>query len=364
MKKHYSFSRPLVNLVGVLLVLGILFFISPSRGDDPVITSVDPGEVQVYVGGTGPGNYSSIQEALDGVAVGGTIFVYPGEYHENLEIRDPVIIQGENSENTILIGGDMEHAIQILGGNVKIQGLTIQKSGANKVGILLDSSHNVIMNCSIINHFHGVHAADRDNNILRNCTFIDNSMGLFFDNSDNNSITQCTITYNEEGLYLYENCNNNRITNCTISNNTQGLFFRDLSNDNIISQCLITHNRIGVRLWDAKKNLFFLNTFQDNTNHTESLISDNLWYTREKINYTLKGAAYYGYVGNYWDDYAGSDKDGDGLGDQHYEIDDDDDDNFPIMPPKTTDSVPGFELFIIIGVLCALVIVIEKHKTR
>ena len=142
------------------------------------------------------------------------------------------------------------------------------------------------------------------------------------------------------------------------------MFFRDLSNDNVISQCHITHNSIGVRLWDAKKNLFFLNTFQDNTNHTESVISDNLWYTREKINYTLEKTTYFGYVGNYWDDYQGSDKDGDGLGDQHYEIDADDDDNFPIMPKEATKDIPGFELLLVIGVLGTLVMVMWKHKSR
>lgn len=364
MMKHYLFPRLASTLMAtIFLVCGMVFFLSTVRGDDPMITSLDGGEHLVYVGGTGPGNYSSIQEGLDRVAMGGTIFVYPGEYHENLEIRTPVIIRGENKENTLIDGGGGGNAIiQILGGNATLQGLTIQHGGVSKMGIYLNSSDNVILDCSIINHFYGVYAHGRDNNTLWNCTFSQNNMGFFFDASDNNQITQCIITHNEQGIYLYENCNNNQITNCNISHNTWGLFFRDLSNDNVISQCHITHNDIGVRLWDAKKNLFYLNTFQDNTNHTESLISDNLWYTREKINYTLKGATHYGYVGNLWDDYQGSDKDGDGLGDHHYEIDDDDDDNFPIMPPKTKDGIPGFEFSVLVVVLVTLVMIIGKHR--
>jgi len=326
-----------------------------------MMTSVDPGDVLIYVGGTGPGNYSSIQAALDMVAVGGTIFIYSGMYYENLQIRDSVIIQGENRNDTVLDGEDLDHAIQILGGNVTIQDLSIQKSGVNKAGILLDSSDNRIVNCSIMNHFYGVYTPSRYNNTFWNCTCSYNTLGFFFDHSDNNRINQCTISHNEEGLVLYDSCDRNTITNCTISNNSEGLFFRDLSNDNIISQCTIIHNGIGVRLWDAKKNLFFLNTFKDNINHTESLISDNLWYTREKINYSLDGSSYYGYVGNYWDDYQGEDKDGDGLGDQHYEIDKDDDDNFPIMPTETKDEIPGFEVYAIIGILCALAYIMGKH---
>lgn len=367
MMEQYSFSRAqCAMIVGVLLVAGMFFFLSSVRGIDPVINSFGPGEFQVYVGGTGPGNYSSIQEALDSVAVGGTIFVYPGEYHENLEIRDSVIIQGENRENTIVDGGDMGDAIiQVLGGNATLRELTIQQGGVSKVGVLLDSSDNMILNCSVINHFYGVYVHSVYNNTVRNCTFSHNTIGFFFDHSDNNGIIGCLITHNEQGVLLYDSCNNNRITNCTISHNTEGLFFRDLSNDNIISQCHISHNGIGARLWDAKKNLFFLNIFQDNINHTESTISDNLWYTREKINYTLDGITHYGYVGNYWDDYQGKDKDGDGLGDQHYEIDEDDDDNFPIMPSGTNgDGLPGFEFYAIIGILGALVAVMGKYRYR
>ena len=362
MKNDKYLALYLSRMVSIFLIMGFLFFSFPSDGDDPDIIPVNIGEQYVYVGGTGPMNYTSIQEAHNDVSPGGIIFVYSGVYHENILIKKPIIIQGEDIKGTILDGGNMEHVIVISGGGTTVQGITIRNSGINNVGIFLNSSGNIVSNCYITNHFHGIHAAGVGSNTISNCTFFNNSMGLFFDHSNNNSILYSTISHNEEGLYLYEACSNNNITQCTITHNIDGMFFRDLSNFNSITQCTITQNEIGVRLWDAKKNNFFLNTFKDNDNHTQSIISDNLWYSLEKINYSLDGSQRYGYVGNYWDDYTGSDEDGDGLGDYHYEIDADDDDNYPIMPQKG-DGIPGFELWIVVGGLVGIFYFLRKKES-
>ena len=47
-----------------------------------------------------------------------------------------------------------------------------------------------------------------------------------------------------------------------------------------------------------------------------------------EITYTYDGTTYKSYVGNYWDDYEGTDADG--IGDTPYRIDSDSD-NYPLM---------------------------------
>jgi PGF-CTERM protein len=91
------------------------------------------------------------------------------------------------------------------------------------------------------------------------------------------------------------------------------------------------------------------------------------------MTYTYDGTTYESYLGNYWDDYEGTDAEGDGIGDTHYSIDSekDESDDYPLMKPfenyiitssaHTQPQTPGFELlFAIIGVV-AVVLLVRKR---
>jgi nitrous oxidase accessory protein NosD len=51
-----------------------------------------------------------------------------------------------------------------------------------------------------------------------------------------------------------------------------------------------------------------------------------------EITYTYDGTTYKSYLGNYWNDYKGTDAEGDGIGDTHYSIYSVRDD-YPLMTP-------------------------------
>jgi TolB protein len=80
----------------------------------------------------------------------------------------------------------------------------------------------------------------------------------------------------------------------------------------------------------SSNNKLYLNNFIDNTDNLHSVLSTNLWNSTSKITYTYKDNTYTNYLGNYWDDYMGSDADGDGIGDTPYNIDSESD-NHPLM---------------------------------
>ena len=86
-------------------------------------------------------------------------------------------------------------------------------------------------------------------------------------------------------------------------------------------------------------NIICLNNFINNTYNAFSLNSTNIWNSTEQITYTYRGSEFTNYMGNYWDDYKGSDANGDGIGDTPYSIDSDKD-NYPLMRPFEYYFVP------------------------
>ena len=47
----------------------------------------------IYVGGIGPGNYSTIQEGIDAANPGDTVNVFSGTYYENVIVNKTIIPQ-------------------------------------------------------------------------------------------------------------------------------------------------------------------------------------------------------------------------------------------------------------------------------
>ena len=62
----------------------------------------------LYVGGIGPGNYTTIQNAIDNASDGDTVFVYAysSPYYENVLVNRSINLIGEDKNTTIIDGSD------------------------------------------------------------------------------------------------------------------------------------------------------------------------------------------------------------------------------------------------------------------
>lgn len=98
----------------------------------------------------------------------------------------------------------------------------------------------------------------------------------------------------------------------------------------------ITKNNVGyVNVGSTKNNEIYLNNFFAAPD--PGYQATNIWTSPEKINYQYNDSTFTNYLGNYWVDYAGTDADGDGIGDTAYSILDrylaGDKDSYPLMEP-------------------------------
>lgn len=150
----------------------------------------------LYVGGTGPNNYTTIQGAIDDARNRDTVFVYNGKYNETLIINKRIKLIGENTHNTIINSRNNMSAIKINSAFVKVKGFTIYSSSGLRTayGITISSSFCTISWCKFTNitltgiYFIGF---SRHNKIYRNI-FQDFPVGLDFKNpfTSTNAIKQ------------------------------------------------------------------------------------------------------------------------------------------------------------------------------
>jgi len=158
-------------IICMLLLPGIL--ITSTVGENSKIISSSGNTL--YVGGSEPGNYTTIQGAINVATSGNTIFVFNGTYIENIIIDESISLIGENKQTTT-INGNNGIALTITANSVTITGFTIQNS---EQGILLDHTSNSNIHENIIsNNNCGIFLHGAISNTIKNNIISDNECGI------------------------------------------------------------------------------------------------------------------------------------------------------------------------------------------
>ncbi|RJS81043.1 PKD domain-containing protein, partial [Methanophagales archaeon] len=203
------------------------------------------------------------------------------------------------------------------------------------IDIYLSNNNEIKANDVVNNEGWGIRLRNSNNDdIVENK--VENSKqegGIWIDNSNNNTLEGNKIRNNEEeGIWLYGS-DNNTITYNSIVNNTHGIFLYYLNNNSILHNNITENHGYGVWLYYSNDNLLYLNNFINNVDgNAYSKDSTNIWNSTSKITYTYNGNQYTNYLGNYWDDYTGTDTNNDGIGETAYSIDGDKD-YYPLIEP-------------------------------
>jgi len=274
----------------------------------------------LYVGGSGPNNYTSITEALGDASNGDTIFVYPGTYHERLSIHKSINLISKNRNTTIIDGGGVYDVVTILANSVIISGFTIQNSGSGtyESGIHVQSSYNIITNNVITKNYEGIYLEDSNHNAIANNVITKNYYGMLLrDGSNYNHIFSNGIAYNERagirvsGLSGY-NFSHNNISSNIVSNNGGGMSFSDFSNNVIYGNVF---NADGISLQYSNNNYIYGNTIIPGSHNRTVVISLDFSFSNRVThnNFMKNSAAFFHFSwvmghnpytnnwdGNYW----------------------------------------------------------------
>ena len=142
------------------LAVGIIFFLVISSVPYSILSNeISTGTFDgntLYVGGTGPGNYSKIQDAIDNASNGDMVFVYEGIYFENVIVDKSINLIGAERNATIIYGKnnsmDNSFIITIKDDNVTVSEFTLSPE-RNLRGIFIEGSDShLLTNISIINN--------------------------------------------------------------------------------------------------------------------------------------------------------------------------------------------------------------------
>jgi len=270
----------------------------------------------LYVGGSGPGNYSRIQDAINNSNNGDTVYVYDDSspYYEHIVITSSINLTGENKETTIIDGnrGNPLQSVVLLAKSaslVTIQGFTI-KHGFDGISTEFESNNNTITRNIISNNDYGIYLDDGsfNNTITDNLVTSNNREGIGLLWGCNNTIMGNNITSNNDtGISLFGGCCHNIIKNNNIQNNGVGIHLYEVCNFNIITGNSISKNSVAsIELFASYENIIECNNIEvlGFLGSTKNLIRKNnfIGNIRHVYCYALGRNIW---DANYWDNWIG-----------------------------------------------------------
>ncbi|HVQ00487.1 MAG TPA: right-handed parallel beta-helix repeat-containing protein [Candidatus Thermoplasmatota archaeon] len=244
-------------VVGIILLF-ILTAITPTNGQK--IEKQSPPDSRgniLYVGGSGPGNYTKIQDAINNASNGDTVFVYDDSapYNETVTVTKSIYLCGENRTSTIIKG-----EVNLNANDTTISYFTIDNHLMHYQfsGPVL---HNMTISHNMVQWFFYFEAI-KDLTISSN-TF---DMGTDVRFCSRVNITGNTIS-DEEGCYLLgsNNCtiSHNNLTNANVGVYLEGECQHMTIVGNTFSHCGDLILSWGTSYMDIRRNNFINNRKKD-----------------------------------------------------------------------------------------------------
>lgn len=221
----------------------------------------------LFVGGSGPGNFTTIQGAINSSNPGDTIFVFNGTYSENVVVNKTVDLVGEDRNTTIIDGGGAGDVVRIVADWVNMSELTVLNGSPDfsYAGIKMDfSMNNTISNITSLDNNLGIYLLSSNYNTIVDSRIFSNNGGIYLEQSDFNTISNSDFPSNRAGIEL-DNSNNNTVINSNLSDNMFGVY-SEFSHYNIFASNVLSNSTAGILAVESHGNTYADNDASWNEN--------------------------------------------------------------------------------------------------
>ena len=247
--------------------------------------------------------YPSIQEAMNALSEGETLYVSWGMYHEHLDLNKSISLMGENVQTTIIDGNNHGVVVLITADDSVVRGLTVRNGDT---GIYLNNS---------------------DNSMILENRIVNNDDGVFTRYSHNCTIHQNIVRNNTQRGILITNSSGITIgKNHVIENFHKGIGLANCGNCTVVENCVEDNEAFGVSIETSENNTIRQNSFISNGIQASAGSLTNRWHGG------------YPSGGNYWSDYSerypeAAELNVSGIWDTAYFIYDNNEDEYPLVFP-------------------------------
>jgi nitrous oxidase accessory protein len=330
-------------LILLLLLVLLLVFI-------PEIGMVKAESKTIVV----PDDFPSVQEAIDYADEGDIVFVKSGIYYQTAIINKSLSLVGENRETTIIDGNGTTTRVYVERDNVTITGFTIRNAlVTTEAGIfLMRVDYCNISENKLTDNSRGIDLLDSSYNIIAGNFMEENGAGISL-SGFNNSIYGNEIVNCNTGIQISYGKNNTISENNIVNSHKRGINLPDSQNNSFFLNNIVNSGEYGILFTNSHNNTFIHNNFINNVVQVFDshyvldwiALSVNIWDN--------------GFEGNYWDNYNGTDGDGNGIGDTSYIINENNQDNYPLV-----NVIPEFPSWIILPLFLTATLVVIFYSKR
>ncbi|MCK4366392.1 MAG: right-handed parallel beta-helix repeat-containing protein, partial [Thermoplasmata archaeon] len=212
----------------------------------------------------GPGNYTTIQGAIDDANPGDVVYVYSGTYSEHVLVDKTLSLIGEDKNTTLLNGNGTGIPLNVSADLVNVTGFAFMNSGpgTDVPGLqLYRSNHSRIANSSFWNNGVGIEAFSSGENLIAYNNFSDNFRAINL-RGPSNTVQFNNVSDNDWSGIMVASSTNNTISNNTIVGNGNGIVLGWSAEHNlVIDNNVSTSDASGLMIVSSGNNTVRNNTF-------------------------------------------------------------------------------------------------------